>query len=388
MFLDDLPTELLLHVYRSTSSIPDVLALSSTCRRLHRIFGGSQKLTLLFGAAEQQLGPLRDAVQLVTHNASQPAHVPRAVPHSLALLRQLVAVGAVARRWEALYPLHRWRRDFEKRRALRPDEARRLRRAVYRLWLYGRAFHNGRYQRGSRLFPGTVRERAALLQGWPSAELAELEDVRDMLRNVLRWHICPSNGTVLRRYRRRYHGWHGEDDDSDEDDSEWWGRGQDYGRRNHTASVLDQPLFQPAARAQPQHHAYFHTTPTATAAMRHQSDQYSHGGIGGGGKLSAYHHHDAALLAAEGWGDEVPHYYVLEDMLKLDPGQILWLRDRAPCNKPMVEGFVHELGEWFENNGETFGQTLELVLAERGGEDLGELRDALERRVCGIVVED
>ena len=94
---------------------------------------------------------------------------------------------------------------------------------------------------------------------------------------------------------------------------------------------------------------------------------------------------DAALLAAEGWGDEVPHYYVLEDMLKLDPAQILWLRDRAP-GKPLVEGYVRGLGEWFENNGETFGQTLEWVLAQRG-EELGELKDALDRKACGIVVE-
>ena len=386
MYLDELPTELLLHVFRSATSIPDVLALAATNRRLHRVFAGSQKLPLLFAAAETQIGPLRDAIQLVTHNTTQPAHAPRPAPHSLALLRQLVAVGAVARRWEALYPLHRWRRDFERRRALRPDEARRLRRAIYRLWLYARAFHNGRFQRGARLQPAVVRARAALLQGWSSTELAELEDARAMLRNALRWRICPSDGTVLRRYRRRFAQSRTDDeDDSDDDDGEWWSgaqRGQDYGRRNHSLSPLDQPLFPAPSRsyAAVMQHVDFHSSPAATSAFRHRQ------------AFPGQSHHsmgpkpDAALIADEGWGDEVPHYYVLEDMLKLDPAQILWLRDHAPCNKPLVENFVKGLGEWFDNNGETCGQTLELVLAERG-EDLGDLRDALERRVVGIAID-
>ena len=380
MRLDDLPTELLLHIYRSAPTIPSVLALASTNRRLHATLAPSQKLPVLFAAAERQFGPLRDAVQLVTHNASQPAHIPRAVPHSLALLRQLQSVGAVARRWEALYPLHRWRRDFERRRALRPAEARRLRRAVYRLWLYGRAFHTAAHARGARMRPELLRERAALLHGWGAGELAEVEDVRDMLRNVLRWRICPSNGTVLRRYRRRYQDWPGEGDESDEDDGEWWNRGQDYGSRNSAVASLDGPLFHAARSQAAMVQTHFYSTPAAASVVRY-SQPHGHSW----GYASTNTKPDAMLLAAEGWGDEVPHYYVLEDMLKLDPGQILWLRDHAPC-KSLVEGYVKELGEWFENNGETFGQTLEWVLAERG-EELGELKDALERKACGIVIE-
>ena len=89
--------------------------------------------------------------------------------------------------------------------------------------------------------------------------------------------------------------------------------------------------------------------------------------------------------AAEGWGDEIPHYYVVEDMLKLDPAQILWLREHASC-KAQVEAYVKGLGEWFENNGETFGQTLEFVLDERG-EEVGEMMEAIGERRLGIVRE-
>ncbi|TKA61227.1 hypothetical protein B0A55_11203, partial [Friedmanniomyces simplex] len=73
-----------------------------------------------------------------------------------------------------------------------------------------------------------------------------------------------------------------------------------------------------------------------------------------------------------GWGDDINHYYVVEDMLKLDPQQLLFLRDRCPL-KMQVEGFIRtrvEGGEggWFVNNGETFSETLWAVVRQRGGE--------------------
>lgn len=98
-------------------------------------------------------------------------------------------------------------------------------------------------------------------------------------------------------------------------------------------------------------------------------------------QTTAYHE-----PGAEGWGDEIPHYYVVEDMLKLDPSQIIWLRENAPL-KGMVEAFVKGLGEWFENNGETFGQTLDWVIVERGG-NAEELRDSIRDGDAGIASED
>ena len=74
---------------------------------------------------------------------------------------------------------------------------------------------------------------------------------------------------------------------------------------------------------------------------------------------------------------------VVEDMLKLDPGQILWLRENAPL-KEMVEAYVRSLGDWFDNNGETFGQTLEWVMNERG-ECIDGFKLGIEERSHGIV---
>ena len=70
-------------------------------------------------------------------------------------------------------------------------------------------------------------------------------------------------------------------------------------------------------------------------------------------------------------------------MLKLDPEQIMWLKENAPF-KGMVESYVKGLGEWFENNGETFGQTLDWVMQERG-EDVDELRENVWEGSQGIL---
>ena len=80
------------------------------------------------------------------------------------------------------------------------------------------------------------------------------------------------------------------------------------------------------------------------------------------------------------------HYYVVEDMLKLHPGQLLELYEFVVNGKgllPLLDGaisqnskvavkaFVAGLGEWFENNGETLGETIKFVVSERGDEEVG-----------------
>ena len=341
MLFDELPTELLQQVYLSCSSVHDVFHLASTCHLFHKALAASQKLPILIQAAEAQFGPLEDAVQLVTHNASQAAHVARHVPFSLALLQQLVVVGRVARDWQDVYPTKKWKLNFEDRRLLTESEAYRLRRAVYRLWLYDRAFHNRSHPRFSRLHRAVMLERAELLHNWTTDELAEMEDVRQVIREVLQNHICPSNGTIQRKVRRR----HPEADPQ---------------------LLFNIHLNYPPPPTPFQQH--YHTTQQVTPSNKYYT-KYSH---------TAGHD-----VGAEGWGDEIPHYYVVEDMLKLDPGQVLWLRENAPL-KGQVEMFVRRLGEWFEDNGETFGQTLEWVVVERGG-DVEDVRECIELNELGIV---
>ncbi|KAI9730534.1 MAG: hypothetical protein M1834_005775 [Cirrosporium novae-zelandiae] len=343
MLFEDWPVELVLEVMGHCCTVNDVLNLAFTCHKFRTIFTTSRKLPILAAAAEREYGPLKDAIQLVTHNSSQPAHIIRNVPFSIALLKQIAEVGRAAKKWEDIYPVKKWKLNFEKRRLLRNLERYHLRRAIYRLWLYNRAFHNRNYPRTTRVLRSIVQERAELLHNWNSQELAEIEDVRDVLREVLQHHVCPSNGTIQRKFRKRY-------------------------------PEADQQLlfnihlnYPPPPTTFQQH---FYTVQQVNANNKYQS---------------RYHiapHHE---IGGEGWGDEIPHHYVVEDMLKLDPGQILWLRDNALL-KQEVEAFVRNLGDWFENNGETFGQTLEWVLDERG-EDIEDLKNAVKDGDLGIAID-
>jgi hypothetical protein len=57
---------------------------------------------------------------------------------------------------------------------------------------------------------------------------------------------------------------------------------------------------------------------------------------------------------------------LVQDLLKLDPGQLIWLEE----NPSFTFDFIQNLGDWFQNNGETLSQTLNMVLLARGDEDL------------------
>jgi hypothetical protein len=375
MFFDELANELIIQIYLSLSSVSDVVSLSRTCRHFHAIFNSSSRLPILTQAAENEHGPLHDSIQLLTYNASQPAHIPRSVPISLALITQILHVGRVANKWADIYPLKKWRADFTARRLLTNSERYKLRRAIYRLWLYARAFHNRQYPRTTRLLRAVLHERSELLHNWSTPELGEIEDVRLVIREVLQNHICPSNGTIQRKFRKRF------------------------------PDTEHQLLFNI--------HLNYPPPPNETGFTHHPFLPPSHTSI-----ASKYAYNARHDPGNEGWGDEIPHYYLVEDMLKLDPGQILWLREHAPL-KEHVKAFLKDVvggggtsswsvggegggdwgssrgwntqgwagNDWFENNGETFGQTLEWVLDERG-ENVGEIREAVEMGESGVVVEE
>ncbi|KAF1809259.1 hypothetical protein P152DRAFT_461676 [Eremomyces bilateralis CBS 781.70] len=361
LFSEDLATELILSVFYNCRSVSDALALASTCHRFHRIFA-SRKLEILEHAAEKQYGPLHDAIQLLTHNESQPAHLPRSVPLSLALLQQLVHVGRIAARWTAIYPLKKWKSNYEDRRLLTQPERHRFRRALYRLWLFDRAFHTPAHPREDRLLPRTVADRADLLHNWPTTHLAEIADVQSVLRDVIHTSICPSNGAIARKYRNRF-------PDADRGNllfnihlnyPEAPARLRETSPSEFHRQQNDASLF------------YTHIEHTPAAIRKFQLSKYN---------PTTYHE-----PGAEGWGDEVLHYYVVEDMLKLDPEALLWLKDHAPL-KRQVETYVKGLGDWFENNGETFAQTMEWVLEQRG-EEVAEMMEGLACGELGVVAED
>ncbi|KAK4973344.1 hypothetical protein LTR66_011169 [Elasticomyces elasticus] len=344
MFFEYLATELVTQIFLSLPTVDSVIALASSCHRFNNISKSSRRLLILGQAAEAQYGPLRDATQLVTHNASQPAHVVRDAPLSEALLRHIVRVGRVAAKWESIYPYKKWREDedFLYRRELCDEERYRLRRALYRLWLFSKAFHNSDQRRNLRNMSETTYRRAALLHNFSAVELAEMLDVHNILRSMVSNNICPSNGTIRRKFSKRF------------PDS------------NHQLLFNIHLNYPPPSSFAPETH--YHSSPYMASKFHN--------------KYQPSRLHEPG---AEGWGDDIGHYYVVEDMMKLDPEQILWLKEHAPY-KGQVEAYVRGLGEWFENNGETFVQTLQFVVQQRGG-DVEELKAAVKSCELGVALE-
>ncbi|KAI5290279.1 hypothetical protein KEM54_001987 [Ascosphaera aggregata] len=442
MSLLELPLELQIHIYRFCTSIGDVLNLSLTCHHLYHAYNSSSKLTILYNAAQHQFGPIHDIIQMITQNPSQPAPSTREAPLSISLLEQIVRAGHVAKKWEAIYPFKKWKHDYECRRYLSIDEGCACRRAVYRLWLYARSFHNSRYTRYTRRFPLVVRERARLLHNWSTAELAEMEDVRLVMRDVVKTHVCPSTATVMQKFKKRFP------------------EGLD-GRRGRLAAMQS---LHPELRLENRYPSSAVRWPLGPESVSlrnggsgygdsgghyHQHHQHHHhhhhqnGGGGGGGSggdseaddehenghdmeelrlfpprqrespfVDSYSYVPVAAAAAaaaaaatttarsnkyttllnlslyhdpefEGWGDDVGNYYIVEDMMKLDPAQIIYLREHAPL-KGQVLNYVTGLGEWFENNGETFGETFEYVVEKERGESLSEIMGGIDAGRMGV----
>lgn len=353
MLFDVLPNEIVSHVFFSLLDVSSVLNLASTCQHFNDVYH-KQRLAILTEAADAEFGPIDDIVQIVTQNASQPAHKRRSVPMSDALLKQVLRVGRVAQQWEEIYPLKKWKTDYANRRLLTPKERHTLRRALYRLWLYDKAFHNRQYIRTTRNLPHVLDTRAALLHNFNMCALAEMLDVQRVIRATVASNICPSNGKIRQMFQKRY---------------------PDSNQQLLFNIHLNYP---PPPNQLPTTSDGWLNNSIMSSAKYHQTHM---------SRLQPSRAHEPG---AEGWGDDIGHYYVVEDMMKLDPEQILFLRDRCPM-KTQVEAYVRSCedgGEWFVNNGETFEETLWYVLSQRGGHSAS-LKTAVEEREMGVaVVED
>ena len=376
MRFSDLANELVIHVFQSCDSILDVLSLAATCHHFRSIFA-SQRIPILYAAAEVQYGPLTDAITLVTHTTSQPAHIPHPPPPlSFSLLTRLVQVGHIANQWAALFPFLKWQgEESSSRRFLTDIECFKLRRALYRLWLFTAAFHNPLHPRSMRRTPAGVQARCSLLRKWATPQLAEIQDLQGILRAAIASKICPSDANVRRYYRARFPN--------------------DY---VHLSQTLE-----------------LHTVGIARQRQRYSQHHFSLPPLRNG-----------KVLSLGGWGDDFTHYYVVTDMLKLNPSELLFLYhsahdsansslssysaatasygtnkrlaagldlydgtslppDDGVCGGAGVDKFVAELGEWFENNGETLSETIECVVEARGG-DYATILDEVHEGLQGICI--
>lgn len=324
MAFQDLAPELVHQIYNCLPTISDVINLSLTCHRFNHLLRNAQKLSTLFAAADREFGPIEDIKMLVTYNTTSPAHAKRDPPLSYALLRQAIVIGMVGKKFEDVYPTIKWQDDFLYRRMLTNDEARRVRQAIYRYWLYTEAFHNRMHPRIHRLQPALVEERSQLLRNWSTTALIEIEDVRLVMEDILKRQICPTDGVVFQRIGKdaAYSAWACHTD-------------------SHSRAVT---------RVDHMRELFYGA---------HDEPEIKHN------DLSPI---EARTMKMGGWGDEISQYYYVQSLLKLNPAQILWLYNHATY-KWQVEALVQDMGEdWFWNNGQTFSDTLSRVMLARGEE--------------------
>ena len=371
--LDFLPSETLSHILHCAAEcgLSSLLALAATSQRLHAIYTVHQ-LPLLQLALDASYGPLEDVIQLVTHNASQPAHLVRAAPLSYALMKTIIDVGRIAKRWEEIYPFKKWQgANSVHRRLLNAKERRALRRAIYRIWLYSKAFHTPKFSRFTRRIPQIQILRAKLLYGWTVTDLAEIMDVHAILRKVLAENVCPSNARVQKKVEARY--------------------GEEYA----SSLFFGNQAISMVSQTQSNGSTYYQHLPPSQPDSRYMI------GI----------HHDPAL---EAYGDDIryanrpkhmirlkliqhhSHYYRIADMLKLDPSHILHLYEHT-SNKASVEAYVNSVTrchdriyvnpDWFKDNGESLGESIHNILAERGV-DVREVQCDLDEGLVGVALVD
>ena len=186
------------HIFFDLRTVQSIHALCLTSRRFHNAYAhSSQKVLIAERVLETHYGPLYDATQLVTLNSAQPVHHIRTPAFSLALAKQIVNNGHHIERWTQIYPLLLWRSQPTARRTLSSEEAYRLRRALYRFWIYNEACAD---ESRAEEFSILASHRHLFFAQYPTHELRELEEVLCVFEEMLKYDCCPSDSTIQRHY--------------------------------------------------------------------------------------------------------------------------------------------------------------------------------------------
>jgi hypothetical protein len=285
---EHLSTELVQKIYRQIETVQGVTRLSEMSKFFNECYK-AQRLIILTNAVETQYSPVRDLIQLSTSKNDKSVHVSRDPPMTVGLLVHMVQFGKVAERWVSIYPQLRWAEDSDNRRSLREHEIVRLRRAIYRHWTYGNAFHSRDAIKLDMPRPSCDSEslddvRFFLLRTYTTHELYQVAEFDDMMKKVISNNLCPSDAMIADRYSQSYLG-------------------------------------------------------------------YNHFNLG-------------SLVAREGWGNQTVHQNVVQDMLKLNPAQILNLLDKTFTKFQRLD-YLNKKADYFWDAPATLRVSIQAVATDR-----------------------
>lgn len=104
----------------------------------------------------------------------------------------ILTLCRLVRKWEQLFPQMRWFHYPAECRALRETELPRFRRAFYRWWLYGIYYH-GELPRPNvgHPMPFVSDIRMSQMRCLSTAELLELSDLAETMKDLILHYICP-----------------------------------------------------------------------------------------------------------------------------------------------------------------------------------------------------
>ncbi|KAK2047359.1 F-box domain-containing protein [Colletotrichum somersetense] len=108
-------------------------------------------------------------------------------------LNRLLKYCLVARRWEEIFPQLHWFTSPEDCRQLSEAEKYKLRRALYRWWLYAFYFHGELPRpRSGQPEPFVNDVRTSHMRLYPTCELMEIRDLFMSMKNLVRHYIYPN----------------------------------------------------------------------------------------------------------------------------------------------------------------------------------------------------
>ncbi|OLN95403.1 hypothetical protein CCHL11_04687 [Colletotrichum chlorophyti] len=195
------PFSELLQVF--TASDQDILRYGDTFQPRRVVFrrfpGDVTGVTLSCGGFQSSLSTPSDEstfIQILTNGkplatASLPA--PRAVALVDRDLDSLLQYCLVVRRWEELFPQLHWIVAPEDCRQLVEPEKFKLRRALYRWWLYAFYFHGELSRpRAGQPEPFVNDIRTSQMRLYPTCELIELKNLFASVKDLVRHYIYPN----------------------------------------------------------------------------------------------------------------------------------------------------------------------------------------------------
>lgn len=242
--LADCPVEILLDIF-SHLDLDSILNFSFACKSLNGVFL-TNKIMILLEALLREFSPFDELLQVYTATIEdidgrtyyqpctvifkrfpgdsgytigpQPSHMHYGANYSSEMnkpgasvvqksagvtssgvavlteddLRPILRMCRLVRQWEQLFPQMRWFHYPEDCRALNEQELPRFRRAFYRWWLYGTYFHGEwtRPQAGHPM-PFVLDVRTSQMRRHSTAELMELLDLHETMKDVILHYICP-----------------------------------------------------------------------------------------------------------------------------------------------------------------------------------------------------